>query len=142
MTRTLLLIVVLLGSHGVSSSRGRRSEVANNDNSRKLQPTLSFNDCVDNFYETTIGIVAYDGVELRCTPEEVKDIGIVLETAYDEVVNLDSALSKLSITLDTTVCTHPDEHSLRRRLLTATLPPGLSFTSLAKRKYKIQFVGG
>ena len=73
--------------------------------------------CEHTFYSTHIGMSSEESIQ--CTDEEIVAIGGVLDTAYDEVLSLDPALSAVEIEIQTTVCPETSVVTARRELATA-----------------------
>jgi hypothetical protein len=71
---------------------------------RRDQTTNTTTTCTHHFYTTDISMDSDDS--LSCTDKELKTIGIELDSAYDEIVDVDGALSALE--LDTSVCSVPN----------------------------------
>jgi hypothetical protein len=96
-----ILLAISALSAAASSSDGAATVV---DVVHRRDQTITPAVCTNHFYTTAISMDSE--YSLSCTATELKAIGIELDSAYDEVVNVDGALSALE--LQTSVCSVPN----------------------------------
>ena len=104
----LLLLVVesSLATKTPSSHHIRATSTFEFNNHLRQRNLLTFVGCEKSYYETNIGLFTVEPNDQgpMCNDEEVLAIGTAIESAYDEFINLDQALSTVKITFNTTVC--------------------------------------